>query len=326
MTTVVAGQGGMAATMLRRPNDGVDVASQGVLEAARTTQEGGVAKDSLQWQLDALFDLLKGNGARKGGNDLESRFKGLALAMRACRRQRDKQIGRVAADIQVLDAKYGNLDSHAKVSQAATGQSNVGDDNPFQDIIDGLNHTMEAGQDELNKLELVVEAVMKLVQKISNYMAHIASYIHSSSDGKSISFDVEDAQNDLWNIMSSMGGTILHVDNVDQFKEELGSLIPSVISVDGNGNVSLNTDDDSIVHQMWKPLSDMNNGGTVDMNPAAYQAWWAGFQGLESQLENAGQTIAEKYSHVNSNFDNLVKVVSSTVQSMIDTDKQYLQI
>ena len=62
------------------------------------------------------------------------------------------------------------------------------------------------------------------------------------------------------------------------------------------------------------------------VNPAAYQAWWTGFQGMESQIENMVQTAAEKYSHRNSNFDNLIKIISSTVQSMVDTSKQFLQI
>ncbi|GAA5238858.1 hypothetical protein BMMON2_16800 [Burkholderia mallei] len=65
--------------------------------------------------------------------------------------------------------------------------------------------------------------------------------------------------------------------------------------------------------------------GTV-WDTARYQAWNTAFSGQKDNIQNDVQTLVEKYSHQNSNFDNLVKVLSGAISTLTDTAKSYLQI
>ncbi|WP_175924295.1 IpaD/SipD/SspD family type III secretion system needle tip protein [Burkholderia latens] len=234
----------------------------------------------------------------------------------------------------VSDA-VSRLKAHAQQFAANPSNSQVGDnDNPFQDIIDKLNNAMKSEDGNLQTYEKIVGKVMELLRDLSKLMADIGGHVHSTSDGKSITVDASMIYWELKGIANELSGVFASCDpqDVDQWKQELGPLCPSLINVDENGGFSINTGSGSVLDQMAQAIvqidSDAPNysDSTATLNPAAYQAWWTGFQGMESQIENMGQTIAEKYSHRNSNFDNLIKIISSTVQSMVDTSKQFLQI
>ncbi|AUH51327.1 hypothetical protein CXB49_11125 [Chromobacterium sp. ATCC 53434] len=69
------------------------------------------------------------------------------------------------------------------------------------------------------------------------------------------------------------------------------------------------------------PASDKK----VEMNNAEYQSWQSGFKAQEENLKNTLQTLTQKLSNANSLFDNLVKVLSSTISSCTETAKSFLQ-
>ncbi|OHX19922.1 hypothetical protein BI344_15995 [Chromobacterium sphagni] len=66
--------------------------------------------------------------------------------------------------------------------------------------------------------------------------------------------------------------------------------------------------------------------GVVEMDNAKFQSWQSGFKAQEENLKNTLQTLTQKYSNANSLFDNLVKVLSSTISSCLETAKSFLQI
>lgn len=63
----------------------------------------------------------------------------------------------------------------------------------------------------------------------------------------------------------------------------------------------------------------------VKVDNAKYQAWQAGFKSQEENLKTTLQTLTQKYSNANSIYDNLVKVLSSTISSCLETAKSFLQ-
>ncbi|EAX0009458.1 SPI-1 type III secretion system needle tip complex protein SipD, partial [Salmonella enterica] len=63
----------------------------------------------------------------------------------------------------------------------------------------------------------------------------------------------------------------------------------------------------------------------LEMDNAKYQAWQSGFKAQEENLKTTLQTLTQKYSNANSLYDNLVKVLSSTISSSLETAKSFLQ-
>lgn len=77
------------------------------------------------------------------------------------------------------------------------------------------------------------------------------------------------------------------------------------------------------------PLENMKKslgGLPKDMNSAKFQAWKAGFDSQAEELKSTMQALTQKYSNANSIFDNLVKVLSSTITACLETEKLFLQV
>ncbi|EBS4098559.1 type III secretion system needle tip protein SipD, partial [Salmonella enterica subsp. enterica serovar Bareilly] len=80
-----------------------------------------------------------------------------------------------------------------------------------------------------------------------------------------------------------------------------------------------------------KMVDDLNGLGTpgsdskLEMDNAKYQAWQSGFKAQEENMKTTLQTLTQKYSNANSLYDNLVKVLSSTISSCMEAAKSFLQ-
>ncbi|WP_158248654.1 type III secretion system needle tip protein SctA [Chromobacterium sinusclupearum] len=72
-------------------------------------------------------------------------------------------------------------------------------------------------------------------------------------------------------------------------------------------------------------LGTPGGDGKLELDNAKFQAWQSGFKSQEENLKNTLQTLTQKYSNANSLFDNLVKVLSSTISSCLETCKAFLQ-
>ncbi len=72
-------------------------------------------------------------------------------------------------------------------------------------------------------------------------------------------------------------------------------------------------------------LGAAGSDSKLEMDNAKYQAWQSGFKAQEENLKTTLQTLTQKYSNANSLYDNLVKVLSSTISSSLETAKSFLQ-
>ncbi|QJU42277.1 IpaD/SipD/SspD family type III secretion system needle tip protein [Serratia marcescens] len=62
------------------------------------------------------------------------------------------------------------------------------------------------------------------------------------------------------------------------------------------------------------------------MSPQKFAAFQSALQIHQEKLQTNMQTLIQKYSTANSTFDNLIKVLSSTIASLLESDKGFLQI
>ncbi|EDT00719.1 hypothetical protein BamIOP4010DRAFT_5755 [Burkholderia ambifaria IOP40-10] len=342
MVDAIRARSGAAAISLARTMD-ADVANGATKggEDASTVEKRGKASEGLTKALLGLFAALRhareDRAAASGAADCAHAFAQVDLAMRGARLRRSKQQDAVK---HVLRATAPGLGEHggqavgdetkAKFDEilrlakdAGIGQPNVGD-GFMEDLIKALNDLMKAEAGNLDTYQKVVEAVMKVVQAISTFMATIAGHVKSTDDGKGIDMDARTLQNALGSVISQLGGNVCPA--TAAWKAELAPFIPSLLVDNGSGQLCVNTGGGGMLDSLYHSFDGPINEGDGNLNPASYNSWYAGFSGMEQQIEGMGQTIAEKFSHRNSNYDNLIKIISSTVQSMVDTSKQFLQI
>lgn len=64
----------------------------------------------------------------------------------------------------------------------------------------------------------------------------------------------------------------------------------------------------------------------MECNSAEWAAWQAGIDLQKDKMQTAVQGVTQRYSNANSTFDNLVKILSSTITTLLENDKAFLNI
>lgn len=81
-----------------------------------------------------------------------------------------------------------------------------------------------------------------------------------------------------------------------------------------------------IVHIDISPLVNINKSvenNDMSFNAAQWSAWQTGVDMQKDHIQNGMQTLTQKFANAHSTFDNLVKVLSSTIASLLECDKQF---
>lgn len=81
-----------------------------------------------------------------------------------------------------------------------------------------------------------------------------------------------------------------------------------------------------IVHIDISPLMNIYNSvedNDMTFNAAQWSAWQTGLDMQKDHIQSNMQTLTQKYANAHSTFDNLVKILSSTIASLLECDKQF---
>jgi len=178
----------------------------------------------------------------------------------------------------------------------------------------------------------ITEMMTRFFGDISDLMGKLSGCIKEGKDSSHLSIDGEAIAKACEGVINAWGGVQglrskdkwLTFDfdkaTADKWAKELGNAIEIINNGDGTYSMRPNLTE----------LTAMMNSTPADNpwepNVSAYQAWNAGFSGQKDAIQNKVQTLVEKYSRMNSTFDNMVKILSSTMQAMLETEKAYLQI
>ncbi|SIT44963.1 hypothetical protein BN2475_510039 [Paraburkholderia ribeironis] len=229
------------------------------------------------------------------------------------------------------------LSSHDAASPEPQGMNSA-------PVFEALLQALENGEDALTDFAAVVQFLTKLLGEITDdIFGELGGWTHSGTDkdnNTSVHIDIDKIYAAFDSIFSKYAGyskgppphfTAGSIDtgvavkippSVDEWNKQLSPLF----TVDGKGNVSMDT---SSLNKLIDSVRDFgNNGGGTPpgVNSAAYQAWSTGFTAMKDQMQTSLQMLAEKYSHQNSNFDSMSKILSSSISAMLDTAKSYLNI
>ncbi|EAB6419135.1 IpaD/SipD/SspD family type III secretion system needle tip protein [Salmonella enterica subsp. enterica] len=194
----------------------------------------------------------------------------------------------------------------------------------------------------LKMYESVVAGYTYFYQKFSEkILAKMGSWVQPGKDGNSVKLLAGEIMASLWGIINACEGKGVTLDSsyvllppqsgdstietctkevADMWAAELG-LPPTCVKEKNGGYIVI--PDLNPLYTMAKELESMNQ--VAELDNAKYQAWQAGFKSQEENLKTTLQTLTQKYSNANSLYDNLVKVLSSTISSCLETAKSFLQ-
>ncbi|UTH74095.1 IpaD/SipD/SspD family type III secretion system needle tip protein [Chromobacterium sp. IIBBL 290-4] len=193
----------------------------------------------------------------------------------------------------------------------------------------------------LLKYQEIVAGYTEFYKKFSsNVLANLGGWVHDAGDkGDKVKIDKDKIQGALKTLNDefSKEDKVLYTGEkaAEFFKDLTGKEAAQDTKAGGfwywNNKIYVNTDwsakdgaDNGVLQVMIHSLD--GDGLDTEMNSAKFQAWKSGFDSEAEQLKNTLQTLTQKYSNANSIFDNLVKVLSSTITACMETAKAFFQI
>ncbi|HEJ7043041.1 TPA: type III secretion system needle tip protein SctA [Serratia liquefaciens] len=196
----------------------------------------------------------------------------------------------------------------------------------------------QIGNEYLGVYEDAVSKYTDFYKAYSNVNAQMGTWINSSTDGKKIKFDIgklNDALKKLTSDFSSPNKSAVlfpsqSSNNIkgatqseaQKWAKEMG-LPDSCVEKSGDGSYIV-VIDLTPLKNMQRDLGNLGSGN-VELDNAKFQAWQTGFNAQAEGMKNTMQTLTQKYSNANSLYDNLVKVLSSTISSCLETAKTFLR-
>ncbi|HBD4786974.1 TPA: type III secretion system needle tip complex protein IpaD, partial [Shigella flexneri] len=191
------------------------------------------------------------------------------------------------------------------------------------------NSINDINEQYLKVYEHAVSSYTQMYQDFSAVLSSLAGWISpGGNDGNSVKLQVNSLKKALEELKEKYKDKPLYPANntvsqeqANKWLTELGGTIGKVSQKNGGYVVSINM---TPIDNMLKSLDNLGGNGEVVLDNAKYQAWNAGFSAEDETMKNNLQTLVQKYSNANSIFDNLVKVLSSTISSCTDTDKLFL--
>ncbi|ECJ2541645.1 SPI-1 type III secretion system needle tip complex protein SipD [Salmonella enterica subsp. salamae] len=224
------------------------------------------------------------------------------------------------------------LFSTAPMAQPRTTISDV-------DIWNMVSQNISAiGENYLGVYENVVAVYTDFYQAFSNILSKMGGWLSPGKDGNTVKLNVSALENEINDLINTYkqpdkntilfpsqtgsGVTTATKAEAEQWIKEL-NLPDSCLKASGSGYVVLV--DTGPLEKMVSDLNGIGSGSALELDNAKYQAWQAGFKAQEENLKTTLQTLTQKYSNANSLYDNLVKVLSSTISSSLETAKSFLQ-
>jgi invasin D len=196
----------------------------------------------------------------------------------------------------------------------------------------------------LGVYENAVDNYIAFYAEFSKILAALEKLINGSADGQSVNVSMRKLQGQLEALKRQFfpggqpgenavlfppkndAGAVVGAseDEAKKWAAEMG-LDPSCVKeappLSGKYVVTIDIDP---INQMINNL--VTGTDPVKMTSTDFQIWKAGFDSMDEKMKNTLQTLTQKYSNAQSMTDNLIKVLSSTISSLLETDKAFLQI
>lgn len=280
------------------------------------------------------------DGARTFGAALEALFAGRPRDAGAQKTSKDSQPDSSVFHDLRLTAKRGaselqNVRCQIEMAQLSEGKALTGVGADLPSFFDDMLKSILAGQGDMATYSKIVEALTDLYKKIAEVMKAAADATSSVDDGKKTKVDEEAIAKKMKELFggddSNLNDQDLNVaipdSEINMWKGELGGdLFTFKKNADGSWDVSLSMSGGKAgknpLQLMYDQLQKKNND--VEFDNAAYQKWDLAFTTEKDNFQNDVQTMVQKYSHQNSNYDNMVKVESGSIDEFTNLAKGFL--
>ncbi|WP_395490291.1 IpaD/SipD/SspD family type III secretion system needle tip protein [Cedecea davisae] len=257
-----------------------------------------------------------------------------------------QNLGLLSPDVQLDGAEQNNSLLEGLKNAAGGGSGPTSSWDICESVADAIG---DMGSGYLDVFQQAVEKYADFYSDFSDFMAKLKDYMKGDKDGITILNATKflaalqelmdkyrpSAYNDNSVLYPSSHTYTATKEECEAWCKEMGLDPDKCISAGSGGGYYVHIDtsplqeiyDSVTVNTIWGG-SDPGSIGDFAMlcNSAQWAAWQAGMDMQKDKIQTGMQTLTQKYSNANSTFDNLVKVLSSTISSLQDCDKGFLTI
>ncbi|WP_368565604.1 IpaD/SipD/SspD family type III secretion system needle tip protein [Pseudoxanthomonas sp. UTMC 1351] len=235
---------------------------------------------------------------------------------------------RSAVAQEQMKAELGQLaiQLHAAPDERAAAARAPGDSHNdfFQGISDAMGRLQEGWVDPNQQ---ALQNYLEFFQEFSRIMAALKDAISAGEDGKVVvSFGALRANLEamLHRYGPSAMGVFASQAAAANFLRDAG-LNPSEFPITdlGNGQFGIGMPENVV----WDVINSMqlpSGNSPLEWDTARYNAWLSGKDSHVEKLQHFSQVLAERFSRVNDILNNLIKVLSATIDSITEADKAFI--
>lgn len=196
------------------------------------------------------------------------------------------------------------------------------------DICSDVADSIQQMEDEYLKIfQSATEKYAAFFKDFSALMGKLKDYIEAKDDKtilKAKAFrDLVDELLSKYSVSPPNDSTTLYSGSKEDclaWAKEMG-IDQNTCVVNSNGKYVV-TIDMSALQNIRTSLEKYND--TMSCNAAEWQVWMSSTDTHKESIQNNMQVLAQKYTSANTTFDNLVKVLSSTISSLSEVDKAFI--
>lgn len=233
------------------------------------------------------------------------------------------------AELAQLEIQLRAAPDEVAALASASGESH----NDFFQDISGAMDRLQAGWVDPNQQAL--QKYLEFFQEFSRIMAGLKDAVGAGADGK-VQVRFAALRASLEGMLHRYGPDALGVftsqATAEKFLRDAG-LSPSDFAITrlGNGQFGIGMPENVV----WDVINSMDVGAAfppalgpgnfpLEWDSARYNAWLSGKDSHVEKLQHFSQVLAERFSRVNDILNNLIKVLSATIDSITEADKAFI--
>ncbi|MEG3135831.1 IpaD/SipD/SspD family type III secretion system needle tip protein [Rouxiella sp. T17] len=234
--------------------------------------------------------------------------------------------------------EHGELMTALKQNLANTGISEFAPESKGKNISDSIGDII--GNVKESYYDVFEGAVAKYIQfykELSAILAKMGNWTDPSDKEGNVKFKFKTLRDELVALKNRFYGSFeilqLYPSNVSKNTSEADAkkwakdmgLPASSVKLAANKKDYYVTLDMSPLETMINKMIYVkeNDKDPTEVTNTVYQAWLTGFNAQEEQIKTTISSLTGRFSNANSIYDNVVKILSSTIASLADMSKRY---
>lgn len=236
----------------------------------------------------------------------------------------------LSGEIKDIAISYNEKCAKAGLSQFAISDGKKDIAGQIGDIIGKVK------EDYYDVFEESLAKYIKFYKELSDITSKMSEYIHSVKDEGQLKYDFVKLRDKLYdlaknysdikdkvlypNSLANIDKISLSQDEAERWAKDMG--LPASCAVKNTTSSAWCVVIDT------SPLNNMagniiHNEDGYQLYNTEYQAWLTGFNAQEDQMKTTVQSLTGRFGNANAVYDNMVKVLSSTISTLAEMFKRY---